>query len=259
MEAPSSTLFSMRRAVHEYGAEALELDVHRTSDGYLVVCHDTTVDRTTNRVGSIHDLTLAEVRSLDNAYWWAPGFEATTDLPDDQYPLRGRFPDDPAFGVATLDEVLDEFGGTFVNFDIKEIGPVRYEHQLADQLRSYSRIDDVIVASFHDDALNVFREYAPDIHTSLGPLDTFAFYGAVTGGGPMPTLFPTQVALQIPSMFESIQVISEPFVAAAHENGLAVHAWTIDDPAEMHQLLDWGVDGIMTDKPSVLAEVLRSR
>ena len=249
----------MRRAVNDWGAHALELDVHRSADGHLVVCHDESVDRTTAHAGRIHEFTVRELLSFDNAYWWAPGFEATTELNDHEYIHRGRFPSDSAFGIATLDAVLREFPHTFLNFDIKEVGPVRYERQLADSLRAYGRSTDVIVASFHDDALREFALYAPDIHVSLGPHDTFAFHAAVNEGGPMPQFSSSQVALQIPPSFEGIEVISAPFVETAHQIGLAVHAWTIDDADEMHRLLDLGVDGIMTDRPSVLAAVLLAR
>jgi glycerophosphoryl diester phosphodiesterase len=249
----------MRRAVHDHGAHAIELDVHRTIDGHLVVCHDTTVDRTTAATGPIYELTLAELRELDPAYWWAPGFDARDDLDTDSYPLRGAYPGEASLGIATLDEVLDEFTTVFLNFDIKETGPVRYEAQLADRLRAYGRVDNVIVASFHDDALRVFSDHAPEIHVSLGPTDTFAFYGAVHDGGPMPTWAPSQVALQVPATFEDVEVVTADFVDGAHDVGLAVHVWTIDESDEMHRLLDLGVDGVMTDCPSTLAGVLRSR
>lgn len=249
----------MRRAVREFGADALELDVHRSADGVLVVCHDTTVDRTTPATGPISEFTLAELRALDNAHWWVPGHESVVGLDHAAYELRGRFHDDASLGIATLDEVLGEFVDIFLNFDIKEIGPVRYERALADRLRAFGRSTDVIVASFHDEALRAFSAYAPEIHVSLGPTDSFAFYDAFTNGTRQPALTPSQVALQIPSTFESIDVITAASVAAAHGAGLAVHAWTIDDATEMHQLLDWGVDGIMTDRPSVLADVLWQR
>ena len=259
LEAPSSTLFAMRQAVNIHGADALELDVHRSADGHLVVCHDEHVDRTTAHSGAIHALTLAELKSLDNAYWWAPGHESTTELVDHEYIHRGRFPDEPAFGIVTLDEVLREFPHTLLNLDIKECEPVRYERQLADLLRAHGRESDVIVASFHDEALQVFHHYAQEIHVSLGPADTVAFYDGAVNGAAMPTFHASQVALQIPPEFAGAQIINEHFVAAAHRADLAVHAWTIDDPLTMNALLDWNVDGIMTDRPSVLAAVLASR
>ena len=256
LEAPSTTLYAMRRAVHQCGADALELDVHRTVDGVLVVCHDTSVDRTTPATGAIHDLTLDELRRLDNAHWWSPGHDAVVGLEDAAYSLRGRFPDDPSLGIATLEEVLVEFPGVFLNFDIKEIGPHRYEADLADRLRAHGRATDVIVASFHDDALRAFSAYAPEIHVSLGPDDTFAFYDAAMNGSPHRTFAPSQVALQVPASFEGIEVVTPTFVDAAHRLGLAVHVWTIDDELEMRRLLAMGVDAIMTDRPSVLAAVL---
>ncbi len=256
LEAPSTTLYAMRRAVHEHGAHALELDVHRTADGVLVVCHDTTVDRTTPATGAIHDFTLDELRRLDNAHWWSPGHDAVVGLMDEAYLLRGRFPDDPSLGIATLEDVLVEFPDVFLNFDIKEIGPHRYEADLADRLRAHGRTTDVIVASFHDDALRAFSAYAPEIHVSLGPDDTFAFYDAVTNGAPHRVFAPSQVALQVPASFEGIEVVTPAFVDAAHRLGLAVHVWTIDDEQEMRHLLAMGVDAIMTDRPSVLAAVL---
>lgn len=249
----------MRQAISVHRADALELDVHRSADGHLVVCHDETVDRTTPHSGAIHEFTLAELKSFDNAYWWAPGQEASTELDEAQYVHRGRFPAESAFGIASLAEVLQEFPHTFLNLDIKEIEPVRYESELADLLRAYGRESDVIVASFHDDALRVFHHYAPEIHVSLGPADTVTFYDAAINGASMPLFHPSQVALQIPPEFAGTQIIDERFVAAAHRAGLAVHAWTIDDPLAMHQLLDWNVDGIMTDRPSVLAAVLADR
>ena len=256
LEAPSTTLYAMRRAVREHGAHALELDVHRTADGVLVVCHDTTVDRTTPATGAIHDYTFDELRLLDNAYWWSPGHDAVVGLEDEAYLLRGRFPDDRSLGIATLDDVLVEFPDIFLNFDIKEIGPRRYEAELADRLRAHGRTTDVIVASFHDDALRAFSAYAPDIHVSLGPDDTFAFYDAVTNGAPHRTFASSQVALQVPASFEGIEVVTTAFVDAAHRLGLAVHVWTIDDEQEMRHLLAMGVDAIMTDRPSILAAVL---
>ena len=258
LEAPSTTLYAMRRATREHGAHALELDVHRTADGILVVCHDTTVDRTTPVTGAIHDLTLGELRRLDNAHWWSPGHDAVVGLENEAYPLRGRFPDDPSLGIATLEEVLVEFPDVFLNFDIKEIGPHRYEAELADLLRAHDRTTDVIVASFHDDALRAFSAYAPEIHVSLGPDDTFAFYDAVTNGAPHRRFAPSQVALQVPASFEGIEVVTPAFVDAAHRHGLAVHVWTIDEQQEMHDLLAMGVDAIMTDRPSILATVLAS-
>jgi glycerophosphoryl diester phosphodiesterase len=260
-EAPSSTLFALRRAV-TLGASALELDVHRTADGVLVVCHDSTVDETTNATGAIAEMSFAELRALDNAYWWTEHLgedhHADHRAETEAFVLRGRFPSQPEFGIASLDEVLNEFAGVFLNFDIKETGPKvqSYEHDLADTLRCYNRTTDVIVASFHDVALERFRAYAPEIHTSFGPTQTLESAGLLWEGKPIPKGLPGQVAFQIPMRFDGAVVVTPELVNAAHDAGLAVHVWTIDELADMRELLACGVDGIMTDCPSILAQAL---
>lgn len=242
-EAPSSTMLAMERAL-EVGAHAIELDVHCTADGHLVVCHDATVDATTNGSGRIADMTLADVRKLDNGY----RFEV-----DGEWPYRGQ-----GLGVATLDEVLEAHATTFLNFDIKETAPAvpPYEEKLAATLRRYGRVDDVIVASFLDQATDAFSEIAPEISTSAGTMTVAQFWQAVQQGEtPSPM---RHHALQVPPDYSGTVIVDQRFVDVAHAAGLAVHVWTIDDPDEMRRLLSLDVDGIMTDRPSVLAEVLRT-
>ncbi len=115
----------------------------------------------------------------------------------------------------------------------------------------------MIVASFYDAATDAFSAAAPEVHTSYGSTATAVFWQAVQDGrAPEPS---RHVALQVPATFEHITVVDERFVTAAHDHGIAVHVWTIDEPEEMHRLLDLGVDGLMTDRPSVLDGVLRAR
>lgn len=255
-EGPSSTLWAMRKAV-EAGAHAIELDVHATKDGHIVVCHDPTVDRTTEATGAIADLTLEEVQSLDNAYWWVPGEVTSRGHADDAYPLRGRAPDDVSLRIPTLHEVLDEFPAVFLNFDIKQTAPAvkAYEQEVARVLAEHGRVDDVIVASFLDEATDAFCQIAPDACVSFGMEGTRAFFTAVRDGCSLPEA--PHVALQVPPRAGEIELVTTGFVDAAHAAGVAVHVWTIDDADEMRRLVGLGVDGIMTDRPSVLAEVLQ--
>lgn len=254
-EGPSSTLHAIGAAL-EAGATGIELDVHATADGHLVVCHDATVDRTTDGTGAIAALTLEEVRALDNAYWWAPGADVSPGLADDAYPFRGRAPADPAFRVARLEEVLEAFPGAVLNLDIKQTAPTvaPYEAALADLLRRHGRVDDVIVASFLDAATDAFRALAPEIPTSAGTLATADFVRAVQAGEEPPPS--PHVALQIPVAVGELVLVDERLVAAAHDRGLAVHVWTIEDEAEMERLCALGVDGIITDRPTALVGVL---
>ncbi len=257
-ESPSSTLFAIRRALAA-GATAIELDVHATADGELVVCHDATVDRTTNASGLIAELTLAELRSLDNAYWFIPGADVTPGRPEGDYPWRGRAPDDPAFRIATLREVLEEFPGVILNLDIKQTAPsvAPYEATLAELLAEYGRTDDVIVASFLDLATEVFAGLAPDIATSAGLLATAEFWRAIHEDREPPAH--RAVAFQVPERQGDLVVVDELFVTAAHERGVAVHVWTVNDTASMERLVDLGVDGIISDVPTSLVGVLQRR
>jgi len=254
-EGPSSTLHAIESALAN-GASAIELDVHATKDRHLVVCHDETVDRTTDGAGMISDLTLEELRRLDNAHWWAPGADVSPGLADDAYPLRGRAPEDRTLGIATLDEVLERLDGVVVNLDIKRTAPEvePYESLLSETLRRFGRGDDTIVASFSDPAITAFRSVAPDVPTSLATLETAAFYQAVHSGAEVPAT--TAVALQVPASFGEVTVVDEPFVRRAHGAGLAVHVWTVNDAVEMRRLVELGVDGIISDTPTVLVEVL---
>ena len=257
-EGPSSTLHAIAHAL-DAGATAMELDVHATKDRHIVVCHDETVDRTTNHHGEIATLTLAEIREMDNAYWWAPGAAVSPGEPDSSYPLRGLAPRDRSLGVATLEEVCTAFPGVPLNMDIKRTSPdvESYEELLADELRRLERTSSVIVASFSDDAIHAFRSVAPEVHTSAATNETAAFYfGSRDGATPQPL---SVCALQVPATFGDIKVVDEDFVRAAHAAGIAVHVWTINDVAEMQRLLDLDVDGLISDTPTALVSVLQGR
>jgi glycerophosphoryl diester phosphodiesterase len=254
-EAPSSTLHAIASAIGA-GATGIELDVHATADGKLVVGHDPTVDRTTDRSGAISELTYQELSALDNAYWWAPGADVSPDLPPDRYPFRGRAPKDRRFGIALLEEILEEFPGVVLNLDIKQTAPVvvPYEEALALMLRRFGRVDDVIVASFLDSATDAFSTFAPEVPTSAGTLAVAAFTQAVRAGeAPAPL---RHVALQVPARFGDATLVDARFVEVAHDEGLAVHVWTIEEESEMEELCGLGVDGIITDRPSALVGVL---
>jgi glycerophosphoryl diester phosphodiesterase len=257
-ESPSSTLHAIAHAL-DAGATGIELDVHATADGELVVCHDATVDRTTPATGTIASFTLAELRRLDFSYWWIPGADVTPDRPAQDYPFRGRAPQDPSFGIATLREVLERFPGVVLNLDIKQTAPVvaPYEEALARLLAEFERRDDVIVASFLDPATDAFRRLAPSVPTSAGTIATAEAWRAVQAGEGVPAM--DAVAFQVPERQGDLVVVDDRFVAAAHGAGKAVHVWTVNDTESMGRLLDLGVDGIISDVPTTLCGVLSSR
>jgi glycerophosphoryl diester phosphodiesterase len=254
-EGPSSTLSAIRQAL-AVGSTGIELDVHATLDGELVVCHDATLERTTDGRGRVAQHTLAQLEALDNAYWFVPGADVTPGLAPEAYPCRGRAPRNREYGIATLRAVLEEFPCVVLNLDIKQTAPAvpGYEVALAALLNEFERSDDVIVASFHDVATARFAAAAPTIATSAGMAAAAEFWRSVHAGvepGPLES-----VALQVPEHFGGVLVVDEAFVTAAHRQGVAVHVWTVNDEASIGRLVELGVDGIMSDVPSVLCQAL---
>ena len=121
-------------------------------------------------------------------------------------------------------------------------------------LRRFGRADDVIVASFLDSATDAFSTFAPDIPTSAGTVALAGFLQSVQAGDtPAPM---RHVALQVPAVYGDLTLIDQRFVDVAHQQGLAVHAWTIEEEPLMEHLCGLGVDGIITDRPTALARVL---
>lgn len=271
IEAPSNTLYALKTSVAK-GADVLEIDVHATADRELVVIHDATVDRTTNGTGRVDAFTVAELKQLDAAYVFDAGCGTCGGKDPSAYELRGYATGDRKltgrmkeftpndFTIPTLREVLELFPNELINIEIKATAPDTepYEQLLADLLAEYDRTDDAIVVSFLDHAVEAFKAYAPDVHTATATGETAAFWATAQGplpGGPNPRY----QALQVPIELNGIPVVTPEFVQRAHDNGLAVHVWTINDRADMEWLLDIGVDGIMTDRPTLLEEVLAAR
>lgn len=256
-EGPSSTLAAIAHAL-DVGASAIELDVHATKDRHLVVCHDETVDRTTNHHGEIARLTLAELRDMDNAFWWIEGDLVSPGHDASEYLWRGRAPADRRCGVATLEEVSEAFPGVLLNLDIKRTSPEveGYEELLAIELRRLERNSSVMVASFHDEAIQRFRSLAPEVATSAATKESATFYFSLVEGSP---LAPNASAFQLPATYGDIEVVTAPFIEAAHEADMAVHVWTVNDAEEMARLLDLGVDGLISDRPTPLAALLNER
>ncbi len=273
-EYPSNTLFAFKESAR-LAAEAglsdqlmLELDVHRTQDGHLVVLHDATVDRTTDGSGRVDTMSLEQLQRLDAAYWMCPGLGPRHDPAEcpeyawrgvatgHKAPPAGYGPDD--FVIPTLASVFETFPATPINIEIKDSAPttVPFEIQLADLIRAHGRQADVLVGSFLDHSTEVFKTYAPEIGTYYATGGAASFWA--TSQGPAPGSPNRHEALEVPITFEGIPVMSEDFVRDAHSNNIAVYVWTIGDCATMDWLAGLGVDGIMTDRPSVLANYLAS-
>ena len=239
--APESTLVAFQNAL-DVGADALELDVHATSDGVLVVMHDDTVDRTTDGTGAVKEMTFDEIRQLD------AGYTFTTDG-GQTFPHRGM-----GIQVPTVGEVIDAHPDAHFVIEIKQSSPSvvpAFVQLLADK---GLRTDQAIVGSFHGAVLDELRAAAPHLWTSfgLGEVVDFVFLAPDDEA----TYEPPGEFLQVPTMQAGIEVVNQQFMDRAERFDLGTHIWTINDPKEMADLVGLGVSGIITDDPAALAGVL---
>jgi len=238
---PPNTLYAFERAV-ALGVDVLEMDIHSSADGVLMVRHDPTVDATTDGRGYIRDCTLAELKRLDAGYRW------TADG-GDSYPYRCQ-----GITVPTLEEVLRAFPDVRLNIDIKPQDPAVVE-LFCRMLRAYDSLERVMVGSFHDDQLRRFRTLCPQVATAAGVAETRWFFvlNALFLGG----IYRARAeAFQIPEYAGRIHLVTRRFVRGAQAHKLQVHVWTVNETAEMRRLLDWGVDGLITDYPDRLMALL---
>lgn len=238
---PPNTLYAFQNAV-QLGVDVLELDIHSTADGVLVVMHDDTVDGTTDGRGPLHAYNLAELQSLDAGYRWTADGGQT-------FPFRGK-----GLRVAALEEVILAFPGLRLNIDLKQANPPIVV-PFCRMLHAYHKLDQVVVGSFHDGQLREFRRQCPEVATAAGVQETRLFYllnrlflGALYR--------PPAQAFQIPETRGKIRLVTPRFIRAVHGHGLEVHVWTVNEMADMHRLLNWGVDGLITDYPDRLMALL---
>ena len=243
--APENTLEAFRIAVEE-GAGGLELDVHLTRDGHVVVIHDPTVDRTTRGAGVVSEMTIDELRGFDAGCDFSPDGGRTR-------PYRGR-----GVRVPTLQEVLEEFPGTAVNIDIKAAYP-GVEAAVLEVLQEANAQGRALIVSTPHAIVKRFREISGGrVSTGASRWEVGVFY-ILSRLRLERLLNPAYDALQVPLRHRGIPVVTPRFVRAAHARGVRVDVWTINRSDEMRRLLDLGVDVIMTDRPGTLAEVLRER
>jgi glycerophosphoryl diester phosphodiesterase len=234
--APEETLVAFQNA-DELGVDVLELDVRATLDGVIVCMHDAAVDRTTDGSGRIDQMTLDELRALDAGHRFSPDDGAT-------FPFRGQ-----GVVVPTLDEVLAALPGRLFSIELKQAQPSIVAAVLA-TVDAHEARERVVLASFFDDTLFEIRAQSVDVLTSLGLGEMLAF-NALTDETE-PDYVPPARIIQAP--FASV---TPEVMARAERLGLAVQAWTVNDPAEMSRLLDLNVHGIMSDDPALLAQAIK--
>jgi len=243
---PEHTLLAYDQALED-GTDVLELDVHETIDGMLVVMHDATVNRTTDCTGAIKEMAFADLRNCDAGYKFSGDGGET-------YPYRGM-----GLVVPTVEEVFDRYPDSPFVIEIKQAAPSIVD-AFVELVREYGVEDKMIGAAFADSVVIELRAAAPEIATATGLEETKLFWGG-SFGALDPEYEPPAEFLQVPLTFDlgagDVDVLHPGFVPRAHELGMYVHAWTINDEEDMRFLIEErGVDGIMTDDPPLLSRVI---
>ena len=226
-EFPENTLRAFRHAV-DLGFTHIETDVHATADGVAVAFHDDSLDRVTDGRGIVGDLTWGQVQRAR---------------------VAGTDP------ILRLDELLEELPDTRVNLDPKSDAAVE---PLIDVLLRLGAVERVCVGSFSDRRIQRVRDrIGNSLCVGAGPRG-IARLLAASARLPAPGSLNFHAA-QVPVRSKGLTLVRPAVLSAARRHSIAVHVWTIDEPAEMHRLLDMGVDGIMTDRPAALRQVMLER
>ena len=225
-DQPENSLAAFAYAV-DLGYRYVETDAHVTADGVVIAFHDDHLDRVTDRTGEIAEMEWSQVAKAK---------------------IDGREP------IPTMAELLQTWPDLRVNIDPKHDEVVK---PLADLLAELNVVDRVCIGSFSDARIDYFRErFGNRIATSMGPAAIAKLRASSFGLG---RKVPPGDCVQVPPRTGKVRLVDERFVRKCHRASLPVHVWTIDDRAEIIELLDLGVDGIMTDRLLVLKEVLTER
>ncbi|MBV8774726.1 MAG: glycerophosphodiester phosphodiesterase [Deltaproteobacteria bacterium] len=239
-EYPENTIPAFRAAAETQAVDYIELDVHCTRDGHVVVVHDEGLSRIASDDRLIAEMTMAEIDTVDAGF----NFSVNGD-----WPFRAKM-----VRVPKLEEVLKSWPAMRFIIELKPRDPAIADAAL-EVVRATGMGRQVLFASEHVAPIARVRMLAPEIPSNLPAPEIAAFIQALrsskryAGDGD---------ALQIPPEYRGIKLATREVVAAAHLNDLEVHVWTVNDQAQMEELLSLGVDGIITDHPSRLVALLRS-
>jgi glycerophosphoryl diester phosphodiesterase len=226
------------------GADGLEFDVHLSRDGVVVVHHDETLERTTNARGPVAACTADELDRVDAAYWFTPDLDA-----EPRFPYRGR-----GLGVPRLRTVLRRYADARLIVELKTAH--RELARLAiDEIRAADAVERVALGSFYGRALQEARRYEPRISTGAAREETrWALYCSRLR---WPLGRTRYQEFQVPIRAGSTTIVTPRFISHAHRAGLPVRVWTVDRVEEMEQLLEWGADSVISDRPDIAAAVVR--
>jgi len=220
------------------GADGLELDVHLSRDGIVVVHHDGTLDRTTDSRGPLAERTADELARVDAGHWFQP-----LDRTANEYPFRGR-----GIGIPRLAEVLTKFPHARLIIELKTPDAELARRAIA-VVHAADAVDRVAFGSFSWRALNAARRHDSRIATGASREETrWALYRSWVG---WPMGKPAYREFQVPESVGATTIITPRFIAYAHRAGLPVKVWTVNAVADMRRLLTWGVDALISDRPDL--------
>lgn len=229
----------------ESGADVLELDVHLTKDNELVVIHDPTLERTTNGRGKIKEKTLSEIKTCDAGCKFSENENGKIHFPLSPTVLK----------VPALTEVFAEFPKMKFNIDIKQHDKKACE-ALLKKIREFNLSEKVLVASDHYKTICYFRKISNREIATGASIREVGYFLVLLKMGISSEFYFEGDALQIPESYWGVRFLNEDFISKAHEINLPVHVWTVNIKEDMIRLLKWGVDGIMTNYPSLLCETI---
>ena len=237
---PENTIVAFDHGL-SFGVDGLELDVHLSRDGVVVVHHDETLERTTSGRGRVSARTIDEIERLDAGYWFHPAGGGPP------YPYR-----DQGIGVPRLGAVLRRYPGIPIIIELKSSDP-ELAHRTLDDVRAADAVDRVVIGSFYWRALHHARKHEPRVRTGSSREETrLALYKSYLR---WPLGRPPFQEFQVPECVGRTTVVSPRFIAHAHRAGVPVKVWTVDDRQTMERLITWGVDGLISDRPDVAAQV----
>ena len=236
---PENTLEAFTHAVRDWSADMLELDVRATADGQCVVHHDPTIDRTTNGHGRIADMTFAALQAFDAGYTYTPDGGRT-------FPFRGRGVRIPLFA-----DVLEALPDTPIIVEIKT-GDV--QQPLQELIGRYDATDRIILAGERERDRTLFADYPGARSASVERMRSFFLLHQIRCDR---WARPDFEVVQAPEKYAGRRIVTKRLIAALHAQGIPIHIWTVNDEADMKRLLEWGVDGILTDFPDRLSRVLQ--
>lgn len=244
-EAPENTLPSFKRSLED-GAQFVELDIHSSKDGEVVIIHDATVRRTTNGRGRVSRHSLKELKALDAGYRFsADGGKS--------YPYRGR-----KIEIPTLKEFFSALPQARAIIEIKQNRP-SIVTQVIETVRQADKEEQVLLATEKD---QIMREIRNELREQGLPIATGFSYGEVAdfmawlAAGQRDKFAPSGQAFQLPCEYRGMTLVSDQTLNAARELGLEMFVWTVNDIEEMARLLALGVDGIITDFPARLRDAV---